>query len=231
MHLHARIRHAERYPYDRPVRSYRFEDGAFRPLGALDREGRTPVIAAGSNAAPERLAAKFAGQGAVIPVTRAALHDHAVVHAAHFSSYGAVPATIHPCPGAVAEVFVTWLTAAQLAHMHVSEGVGQRYDYMELQGLVLEVEGHGHHGWAGAYLSRNGALTHDGEAIRLDAVPTRNCAHPPRTQAAVLRLVHRRLAPESPYRRFMARILESTAYRTRASTALATTALPWPGQR
>jgi hypothetical protein len=186
------------------------------------------VIAAGSNAAPERLAAKFAGQGGVIPVTRAALGDHVVVHAAHFSSYGAVPATVHPCPGAVAEVFVTWLTAAQLAHMHATEGVGQRYDYVELAALALEIEGHGRHDRAGAYLSRHGALTHDGEPIRLDAVPSRNCAHPARSQVAVLRLVHRRLAPEDDYRQFMARILESTAYRTSASAALAATALPWP---
>jgi hypothetical protein len=188
---------------------------------------RVPVIAAGSNAAPQRLAAKFAGWSVAIPVTRACLHDHAVVYAAHFSSYGAVPATLHPAPGARSEVFVTWLSAAELAHMHTTEGVGARYDYVELSGLRLEVDGHGPVAQAGAYVGRNGALTIGGAPVRLAAVPGADCAFAARAHVAILRLAHRRLARHQSYVAFMSELIASAGYRQNASTRLARSAAPW----
>jgi hypothetical protein len=140
------------------------------PLEAPWREARTPVIACGSNGAPGRLVRKFAGSGARIPVTPAWLHDWAVVYSAHFTSYGALPATLHRCPGARTRLCVTWLTAAQLELMHRSEGAGERYDYAlleRLERLEPEVEGHGAIDRAGAYLSRRGPPAQDGQAVRL----------------------------------------------------------------
>lgn len=227
--LAARIRLAEAYPYERPRRSYLFVDGGVRPLHEPPSSERVPVIAAGSNAAPERLAAKFTGWSAEVPVTRAILHDHAVVYAAHFASYGAVPATLHPAPGARSEVFVTWLTAAQLVHMHTTEGVGVRYDYVELSGLRLEVEGHGRLAQAGAYLARNGALTVEGAPVRLAAVPGGSCTFTACAHVAVLRLTHRRLARRHSYVTFMSQVIASADYRHRASTTLARTAARWSG--
>lgn len=84
-------------------------DGRLMPAGRLLQQRgiasvvplarRTPVLAYGANAAPERLRRKFAPYGpAVIPVLRARLHDFDIVHAAHVSSYGAIPATLEPSP-------------------------------------------------------------------------------------------------------------------------------------
>ena len=87
------------------------------PLGR-----RTPVLAYGANAAPERLRRKYAPLGhSVFPVLRARLHGFDIVHAAHISSYGAVPATIERSPGTVCEIAVTCLDERQLARMHETE--------------------------------------------------------------------------------------------------------------
>lgn len=115
------------YPYARPVGDFRFdtETGTVDPLRHLDGAGRLPVLAVGSNAAPEQLARKFApGDGVgTIPVTIARLVGHDVVFAAHLTGYGACPATFVGCEQVVAHVHVTWLTRAQLERMDVTEGV------------------------------------------------------------------------------------------------------------
>jgi hypothetical protein len=150
-----------------------------------------------------------------------------VVYAAHFALYGALPATLHLVAGAASDVFVTWLTPAQLVRMHLTEGVGGRYDYVELAGLTLEIDRIGTIDAAGAYVGRNGALVEGGGPVRLAAVPARGCALPAKAQSAMLRAAHARLAAGWPYRRFMGQILRSLRYRTRASTMLARSALPW----
>lgn len=104
------------------------------PLGQ-----RTPVLAYGANAAPERLRRKFAPiRGAVFPVLEARLHDFDVVHAAHISSYGAVPATIERSPGTVCRIAITCLDARQLARMHETELRRQTYRFGLLRGIRLE---------------------------------------------------------------------------------------------
>jgi hypothetical protein len=220
--LDARIRLAEDYPYHRPAGGYLFDDGVLRPLEGAWHEQRTAVIACGSNGAPSRLAQKFAGSGARIPVTPAWLHGYAVVFSAHFSSYGALPATLHPWPGARTRLGVTWLDAAQLERMHQSEGAGERYDYVELDDLELAVDGHGVVARAGAYVSRRGPLAQDGRPVRLAEVLTQGCDLPAYSQPAMLRRMHRLLAPEESYLVFMTRILASLEDRSRATAGLVT---------
>jgi hypothetical protein len=216
----ALIRLAEGYPYPRPAGSYLFDDGALRPLKAPWHERRTAVIACGSNGAPARLIQKFAGTGARIPVTPAWLHGYAVVYSAHFTSYGALPATLHPWPGARTRLCVTWLDAGQLERMHESEGVGERYDYVLLEQLELGIDGHGVVASAGAYLSRRGPLAQDGSPVRLAEVLTQGCDLPAYSQPAMLRRMHRLLAPDESYAVFMNRILASLEDRGRATAGL-----------
>jgi hypothetical protein len=211
--LDALIRLAEDYPYHRPSVGYLFDNGVILPLEAPWRGRRTAVIACGSNGAPNRLIQKFTGSGARIPVTPAWLHDWAVVYSAHFTSYGALPATLHPCPGARTRLCVTWLAEAQLALMHRSEGAGERYDYVLLTGLDLRVEGHGPVAHAGAYLSRRGPLAQAGRPVRLAETPTLGCDLEACSQRGMLRRLQRLLAPEDSYPAFMARILGSPDYR------------------
>ena len=100
---------------------------------------RTPVLAYGANAAPERLRRKFAPVNqTVFPVLNARLHDFDVVHAAHISSYGAVPATIEHSPGTACDIAITWLDERELARMHETEFRRHTYLFGQLNNVRLE---------------------------------------------------------------------------------------------
>lgn len=209
---------AESYPFDLPLGSYLFRDGREQPLTTVGA-GRRPVLAIGSNGAPSQLRQKLGPCPEGIPVTRALLRDHAVVYSAHFTAYGSLPATLAPQPGAVAWVFVTWLTAPQLAAMHASEGLGERYDFVELGdgAAVDEVRGPLR---VGAYLSRAGALAHRRLPIRLAEIPATGCRLPALTQRAALRWAHARLAPRTEFTAFVYRLVIDAGFRKASSAAL-----------
>src|SRR3546814_20357342 len=109
----ALLRLAKGYPYAAPAGSYLYRDGASKPLeGSLDPDlmaGRVPVIAHGTNRAPEQLHRKFghlAGAASAIPVTRTWLGDHDVVHSAHVTPYGSLPPHLPPTGNASCRVTV-----------------------------------------------------------------------------------------------------------------------------
>ncbi len=182
-------------------------------------EGRIPVLAIGSNAAPSQLERKFGRAFGVIPVVRAILHHHAVVYSAHFSRYGSLPATLHPHSGAMAYVFLVWLTPRQLERMHETEGIGDRYAYAEDK-FEIESEGLPRGSRVGCYRSMAGPLRVRGTEVRLAEIPTTRCPLPALSHSAILRLVHRRLAPERPYRDFIDRIVREETCRRRMSRLL-----------
>ena len=134
------VAHALSYPFDPPTESYLFSHGRAQAIvGALDLAGRLPVIAAGSNASPTRLAQKFGSAGdTVIPVETATLPDHVAAYSAHVARYGSIPATMHPEPGAAAAIHLTWLDAEQCERMHESESIGLNYGFYRLSGLTLK---------------------------------------------------------------------------------------------
>lgn len=206
-----RIRHAESYPFARPACSYLFADGAMRPLPKDACRHRLPVMASGSNASPDRLAAKF-GTDDAIPVTRATLHGFAVVFAGHFTAYGAVPATLCPWVGVHSGVWITWLTPTQLATMHRSEGVigcreaEQRYDYIEMRGIDLRPERMAPVQHAGAYLSRR-MLAPEGKPIRFAEVLSKGSDLEARSHPSALRLAKALLHPGASFADFMSNVL------------------------
>lgn len=212
-------RQAAMDPFDLPDGSYLFRDGRIEPIRAVG-SGRTPVLALGANGAPSQLARKFPGRGATIPVTRAMLHDHAVVYSAHLASYGALPATLAHHPGSIAWVFVTWLDEAQLRRMHASEGVGETYDLARLPDAAVEDELMGRLGDVAGYVSRAGALLHGHQPIRLAEIPTIGCPLPALTQRAALRWVQRRLAPFLDHLGFLRRIAADASFRRATNVAL-----------
>ncbi len=111
------LAHAIGYPWARPPGSYELREGAARLLSSLpevEREalidryrqpagGRVPLLAIGSNAAPEVLQRKFAHFEA--PEDRAVLaltgwlRDFDVGAAATVAIYGSMPATVFPSAG------------------------------------------------------------------------------------------------------------------------------------
>jgi hypothetical protein len=214
------------YPYEFPACSYLFADHARHPLppGILSElTDRIPVIACGSNRAPEQLARKFQDWPLPvrIPVLCAKLAGFDVVYSAHFTRYGAVPATLHPCPGATVDVAVQWLTPAELGRMDATEGIGINYDRHHLTGIELEIEGLGTVHTAETYLSRRGPLIDQDTPVALEAIPCAGRAWPALNQPGVLDLTRRRLAPEVKLESFIHAIVTDADYRAKQIKLLA----------
>ncbi|MCB1969407.1 MAG: hypothetical protein H6851_18240 [Geminicoccaceae bacterium] len=203
---------ASAYPYDMPLDSFVFDRGR-SIAGPFDLVERQPVLAIGSNAAPEQLARKFGTESRPIPVTRVIVKDHTVVFSAHFSRYGSLPATLHEVPGARTYAFITWLDENQLARMHETENVGKNYDYSARDDIEVETESGSLPCAMGFYRSRRGPLLLRSNPVRMAEVASIGAPLPQLTQRAALRHVHSRLAPEHPFETFIARIVEDDGYR------------------
>ena len=189
---------AKSYPFAAPTQSYLFRGGAAAPsdpaLSAPDcYDGRTAVIAHGSNRSPDQLLRKF-GASAEIPVTRAWLADYDVVFSAHVTGYGSIAANLQYAPGVRACVFVTWLTAGQLTRMHETELGGENYFYGCLEGidLALELGPLGGLREARVYLSTRGCVAVRGRPLGLAAVEARGRTHAAYAQDGVQEEVRRR---------------------------------------
>jgi len=148
----------ERYPFDRATSSF-FLAGGDDPLPA----GR-PLLAYGANGSPGALAAKLPG----VPVAGlvACLHGYAIVHSAHVSPYGAVPATLIEAAGARSAVHVILLT--DRAPLDATE---PNYDLVTLLDVHLDVERLGRLTEVDAYVSKHGPLIVDGAPVALGARP------------------------------------------------------------
>ncbi|MCG8360827.1 MAG: hypothetical protein MI920_35140 [Kiloniellales bacterium] len=196
----ARLALAKAYPFSAPRGSYVFARGEAHPLteGTVDPglfQRRRPVLAHGSNRSPDQLRRKY-GESAMIPVTVGWLEHYDVVYSAHVTQYGAIASTLQHVHGVRARVAVTWLTEEQLARMHETEGPST-YRYGHLRGVRLVLDG----APAGtltdidAYLSSNGCLAREGEAIGLAAIEAEGRPHPELSQEAVLLHVRDRYRP------------------------------------
>ena len=233
----ALLRLAKGYPYAAPAGSYLYCDGETLPLtGALDpglMAGRVPVVAHGSNRAPEQLHRKFghlAGAASEIPVTRAWLADHDVVYSAHMTRYGSISATLHEAPGTRVQIYITWLTEAQLPRMHETEiGLGN-YGYGRMAGLALQIEGGPLLSEAFAYLSVHGCLA-DPEKIdaplALSAVPAEGRVHRAVDQEAALSVLHAAHHPGDALDAMILANIKNTEQRRRLVEALQQSAVPW----
>ena len=212
------------YPYLAPLESYVF--AADDAAAAFSIDNRRPVLALGSNAAPLQLHRKFAGTSGHIPVSRAVLFDHVIVYSAHFTRYGALPATLHRHAGAIAFVAITWLDDRQLARMHETESVGVNYDYVEVSDIRLEHDAGLGDGTiptelgVGAYVSRHGPLLHANRPIRLAETASSGCPLPALTQPAALRFAQRRVAPDLPFDAFLERLVADPDFRAACSQKL-----------
>lgn len=188
------LKRAYGYPYPAPGHDYLFRVGRVEMLPEnADLGNRQPVIAVGSNRAPEQLERKFGAESdGAIPVTWAWMHGYDVVYCAHLAGYGSVPATLHGSPGTEVRVAVTWLTEAQLERMHETESVGASYVYgtFDLDAIDL---GAGRPALrAGCYITKRGALVLDGEPVALAEIEARNRRFKSLPQAAKLALLHGR---------------------------------------
>lgn len=233
---HCPTEHAKAYPFDIPGQSYVLDGADWRPLnGAPVLPGRHAVIASGSNASPERLAAKYADYDDLLDdsifVMRAKLYDFDTVYSAHIASYGAIPATLAQSRGAVAEVFITWLTDTQLERMHETEAVGVNYDFVKLSGIHLLCETGTGLTAAHAYISKRGCLSKDGQPVPLAATNAIGRQSRAMSQAEALDYARSLIAPQEDPDAFIRQHIDCTATRAERTRRLAQDALKldWPG--
>ncbi len=223
---------AKSYPFAAPGQSYLFRDGAAAPsdpaLSAPDLyDGRTAVIAHGSNRAPDQLLRKF-GAGAEIPVIRAWLADYDVVFSAHVTSYGSIAANLRHAPGVRACVFVTWLTAGQLTRMHETELGGENYFYgcLDRIDLALELGPLGGLRAARVYLSSRGCVAVRGKPLGLAAVEARGRAHAAWRQDGVQETLRQRHRADEELDDFILRNIRDRPRRTVLIAEMGAQAIP-----
>jgi len=221
---------ATSYPYRIPDHSYVYQDGGIEPLTTeverLDFEGRTPVLAVGSNQSPEQLSRKFVGADwGMIPVVRTDLKDFDVVYSAHITAYGSVAATLHQAPGVTVSLFVNWLDDRQLERMHETELPNENYEYGRLTGIEPLPETGPCVDDLYVYNSRRGVFAPEGEPIGLDEVPARNRYWPSRTQPEIQTLVRDHVAPGKPIEDFIGESVTDGKMRQQRSEKLAGGAL------
>jgi hypothetical protein len=176
------------YPWARPAGSYLLVDGDLTPLAELaepERERlierfsaggrdpmRVPLLAIGSNAAPETLQRKFAhfddaADRTVLAVT-GRLHEFDVGFSAMPALYGAMPATVFPSPGTAVVTTLLWVTPAQFTQLTWSE-LSYRLGRLRTRFAVDDADERFEE--VLVFVSRWGAFCVDGEPAALAAIP------------------------------------------------------------
>jgi hypothetical protein len=153
-----RVPRGAEYPFGRAEGSFFLgggEDPAWEPA--------QPLLAYGANASPARLAAKL--PGARVAALAGTLRGWAVVHSAHVSPYGSVPATLVRDARSEAPVHVLLLD-----DLGSLDGTEPNYDRVRLEGLDLEVQRLGRIEAIDAYISKWGPLLVEGEPVALGAM-------------------------------------------------------------
>lgn len=219
----AALDRARGYPYLIPERSYHWRESQAHDFDPALTEGRTPVLAVGSNQSPEQITRKFGHvDGTEIPVQRCTLQGFDVVYSAHIAGYGSVPAMLQSAPGTTVTLFVNWLDEAQLTAMHETELRSGNYHYGRLDEIALTLEGgerlHSVHG----YISRRGHIRHGDEGVALAKVTAQNRQRPARDTAQMLAHVHERVVSDQPLDDFILRLIDDTEFRQSVITELST---------
>ena len=217
------------YPYEIPDRS--FVQAGERTLELPDElrlEPRIPVLAFGSNAAPEVLVRKFelTEQSDTVPVVRARLSDFDIVYSAHISAYGSIPAAIQVSPGATVSVYVTYLTPEQLQLMSETE---PNYTLARLDPVSCRLETGEELTSIASYLSKHGCLSVDGGEVALADVAADGRRFPEWGEREAIEHVRARLGPELTLEDFIAENVADPALARRRTEALRQGAKPFAG--
>jgi hypothetical protein len=189
------------YPWTRPAGSYLLSGGKVGLLAELDpgdrdrivagfssgAGGRLPVLAIGSNAAPEVLRRKFAHfageEDRAVLALSGHLHDFDVGVAAQPTMYGSLPATLFPSPGTAAAATLLWLTPSQftqLAWSEITYRLGRLRTRFEVDETVTAFDE------VLVFVSRFGAFCPDGDPAALAAIPATRRTAPERSEEQLL---------------------------------------------
>ena len=143
------------YPYTAPSKPFSFIDGKCVEGVHILLNDRVPILSVGSNRSPYQLKNKFTLDENLC-VTPAILYNSEIVYSASISPYGSIPATQWPSKGAEVILNVLWLNERQLNIMHLTEGIGIAYNFVELDEGSVVIEGSDYIGPVYGYVSVNG---------------------------------------------------------------------------
>ncbi len=223
---------ARGYPYAIPACSYVMASGEHTLVDHDDvlaeLDGRRPVLAVGSNMSPQQLARKFPKpEDGSMPVTRARLRHFDTVYSTHFSSYGAIPATLFPSPGTEVTLFINWLDPEQEARMHETEIAGGGYGFFRLDGLEIQADNAEPLDHVYVYLSCRGAFNIDGAPVPMAAAAADNRRWGALHQDEIQDHARRTLASHMDTHDFIAQNIDDPKRRGERTDALHATALPF----
>lgn len=201
------------YPGAWPSESGLLDGDRLLPLDRLVHEDRTPVLAIGSNACPGQLRHKMAESGITspIPMVRTRVTGIDIGVSGHVSRLGYVSASPLDAPGAVRELFLTWLDDEQLTVIDASEGVPLPYGnfrraWLPAPRVRVELEDGTRLPGAHIYVNRRGVL--------------RNGAGTPRAHPGQRPLISELLAGSARLRELFGVTPEEFCARARADAAL-----------
>jgi hypothetical protein len=186
------LEYALAYPWARPPTSFLLDDGRVEVLDTcppgFDGPGRFPLLAFGSNGAPERLALKLEGlphDARRVLAVAGDLHGFDVGPSALPSFYGALPGTLFASPGTVVRATVLWVTEPQLTALAWTE---VSYLLGRLDGVRFDADLPGAPPTASvlAFVSRLGCRQAEGAPVALAAVPAAGRTAAARTQRELL---------------------------------------------
>ena len=182
------------YPF--PVPAEPFVQAGHRTLSPqeveVDLAERVPLLAYGSNAAPEMLARKLSLNPDPVLVVPAWLDGFDVVYSAHISPYGAIPGTLQRSPDTAVRVCVAYLTESQLGLVSTTE---PNYELATLDSLECRPVQGETLTEISAYLSRHGCLLVDEGEVALAAVQAKERRFAELSEPQVLDWVRSETAP------------------------------------
>jgi hypothetical protein len=217
------IERALNYPYHWLDDCYQYHGGQAHPVQEREalRHRRIPVLAYGSNRSLQQLRRKFGdiAPDSAILVERCDVDGWDVVHSAHITSYGAIPAALHQCRDVTIEVAVTWLTREQVRIMDASERAGRNYGRSPIgcrvrlaQGDVCDA--------VQAYLTSHGPLTVCGQIVSHAAVAARGRSGIALRNDELLERAHRAFQCDLSFDEFVMRLVVDGSYRERVTDRL-----------
>ena len=174
------------YPYIAPTYAFSFVNGECVKGIEISLRNRIPILSIGSNRSAFQLKNKF-GMNENLCVTTATLFNSEIVFSSLLSSYGSVPATQWPSEGASVQLNVLWLNERQLKIMHLTEGIGVAYDFVELEKSLVKINEVNYNGSIYGYIAVHGALNFgNNEPLRLISLETKNSNLKPESELYTL---------------------------------------------
>jgi len=241
------------YPWARPAGSYLLDaDGDVHLLAELEEREReqiierfsggaggrdrprVPLLAIGSNAAPDTLQRKFAhfpdAADRTALVVTGRLHDFDVGFSAQPALYGALPATIFPSPDTAVATALLWLTPAQFTQLTWSE-LSYRVGRLRTRFTVDDADEHFDE--VLVFVSRWGAFSPDGAPAALRTLPAeRRTATALTQQDALDRAAQLALGEDADAETLVRAVFEDFAALTaRAAPTLHRAAQPFASER